>query len=84
MVVGIWLYHTGDAGQGSPEARGLGATAAPPRADEVGGGDRARAQASHRGAAYRHIPSYTKTQEEEDATSNGVMAGGLCCSAAAG
>ena len=76
-MVGIWLYHTGDAGQGSPEARGLDATAAPPRADEVGGGDRARAQAPRRGAAYSHIPGYTRTQEEEDVLANEVMADGL-------
>ena len=42
----------------------------------MGGGDRAMAQAPRRGAAYSHIPGYTRTQEEEDVLANEVMADG--------
>ena len=45
------------------------------------------AQAPRRGAAYSHIPGYTRTQEEEDVLANEVMADGLlscCCPRVAG
>ena len=50
----------------------------------MGGGDRAIAQAPRRGAAYSHIPGYTRTQEEEDVLANEVMADGRLSSAYVG